>query len=200
MVTGSKFSLEPSLDDASSLLNEGSRRSLAETSVTSTADLSVFSSATRSHAPDTHSAGDGDTGDESGGPDTPRASPDVVRIYVPYHSPTPPISPQNGEVPRPGDHNKIRIVVMDTPSPHEDSATPLAELGPPFKPFLLDQPTVDLKWPLHLLYAALLASLVFSQIHWCFLSFYINHIYLFCYRIYSISLYIHNHFPDFFTQ
>ncbi|XP_054289310.1 USP6 N-terminal-like protein isoform X1 [Macrosteles quadrilineatus] len=141
-VTGSKFSLEPSLDDASSLLGEGSRRSLAETSVTSTADLSVFSSATRSQAQDTHSLGGGDTGDESGGPETPRASPDVVRIYVPYHSPS--TSPQNGDVPH-ADRNKIRIVVMDPPSPHEDTATPLAELGPPLRPFHLDQPTVDLK-------------------------------------------------------
>ncbi|XP_054289313.1 USP6 N-terminal-like protein isoform X2 [Macrosteles quadrilineatus] len=139
---GSKFSLEPSLDDASSLLGEGSRRSLAETSVTSTADLSVFSSATRSQAQDTHSLGGGDTGDESGGPETPRASPDVVRIYVPYHSPS--TSPQNGDVPH-ADRNKIRIVVMDPPSPHEDTATPLAELGPPLRPFHLDQPTVDLK-------------------------------------------------------
>uniref|UniRef100_A0A1B6ING8 Uncharacterized protein n=1 Tax=Homalodisca liturata TaxID=320908 RepID=A0A1B6ING8_9HEMI len=141
---GSKFSLEPSLDDASSLLGEGSRRSLAETSVTSTADLSVFSSATRSQAPDTHSLGGGDTGDESGGPETPRARPDVVRIYVPYHS-SPSTSPQNGEVPRAGDRNKIRIVVMDPPSPHEDSATPLAELGPSLKPFHVDRPTIDLK-------------------------------------------------------
>lgn len=141
VVTGSKFSLEPSLDDASSLLGEGSRRSLAETSVTSTADLSVFSSATRSQAPDTHSLGGGDTGDESGGPETPRASPDVVRIYVPYHpSPSTSPSPQNGEVPRGPDRNKIRIVVMDpTTPPHEDSTTPLAELCPPLKP------TIDLK-------------------------------------------------------
>ncbi|XP_060520367.1 USP6 N-terminal-like protein isoform X4 [Cylas formicarius] len=59
---GSKFSFDPSLDDASSLLDcdhTGSRRSLADTSVTSTADLSVFSTVTRSQAHenslDTHS-------------------------------------------------------------------------------------------------------------------------------------------------
>lgn len=43
------------MDDTSSLLDchrGGSRRSLADTSVTSTADLSVFSAATRSHAHD----------------------------------------------------------------------------------------------------------------------------------------------------
>lgn len=145
---GSKFSLEPSLDDASSLLGEGSRRSLAETSVTSTADLSVFSSsATRSQAADTHSLGD--TGDEggSGGPSTPRASPDVVRIYVPYAPPTPTPSPQNGELPRPTtDKNKIRIVVMDQAGNNDDNRTPLVELGPPLvKPYHLDQPVIDLK-------------------------------------------------------
>ncbi|XP_017780494.1 PREDICTED: USP6 N-terminal-like protein [Nicrophorus vespilloides] len=60
--TGSKFSFDPSMDDASSLLDcehTGSRRSLADTSVTSTADLSVFSAVTRSQAHenslDTHS-------------------------------------------------------------------------------------------------------------------------------------------------
>ncbi|XP_039285973.1 USP6 N-terminal-like protein [Nilaparvata lugens] len=91
---GSKFSL----DDASSLVGEGSRRSL-DTSVTSTADLSVFSSATRSHAhEDAHSL-DSQTGDEAGnsnGPSTPRASPDIVRIYVPYAPPTPTLTPSPG--------------------------------------------------------------------------------------------------------
>ncbi|XP_075229578.1 USP6 N-terminal-like protein [Lycorma delicatula] len=140
---GSKFSL----DDASSLLGEGSRRSL-DTSVTSTADLSVFSSsATRSQAPDTHSLCD--TGDEagSGGPSTPRASPDIVRIYVPYAPPTPSISPQNGDVNRPSlDKNKIRIVVMDQPSVQDEGQTPIVELGPPLvKNFHLDQPVIDLK-------------------------------------------------------
>lgn len=59
-VPGSKFSLEQgSMDgDGSSLLGDGSRRSLAETSITSTADLSVFSSAPRSQAADAHSACD----------------------------------------------------------------------------------------------------------------------------------------------
>lgn len=52
-------------DDSVSAL--GSRRSLADTSVTSTADLSVFSSG-RSHAPDnsldTHSISDDGTGSD----------------------------------------------------------------------------------------------------------------------------------------
>ncbi|KAJ9600546.1 hypothetical protein L9F63_026315, partial [Diploptera punctata] len=128
---GSKFSFDPSIDDASSLLDchhSGSRRSLADTSVTSTADLSVFSTTTRSQALDnsldTHSnASDGSGGGASSGGSgvghpgsvqrgpsahsTPRAtphapSPDIVRIYVPYtsSSPTPTPSPQNGDVPR----------------------------------------------------------------------------------------------------
>ncbi|XP_038216142.1 USP6 N-terminal-like protein isoform X1 [Zerene cesonia] len=95
-------------DSASAL---GSRRSLADTSVTSTADLSVFSSG-RSHAPDnsldTHSniSDDGTGSDGSGicglsiqrvstAQSTPRATPyppsvspmseDVVRIHVTYN-------------------------------------------------------------------------------------------------------------------
>lgn len=104
------------MDDTSSLLDchhGSSRRSLADTSVTSTADLSVFSAATRSHAHenslDSHSnMSDGSTGATSfdGGAtgsiqrvpsthSTPRAtpgpsyapSPDILRIYVPYTSP-----------------------------------------------------------------------------------------------------------------
>lgn len=90
----------------------GSRRSLADTSVTSTADLSVFSSG-RSHAPDnsldTHSnVSDDGTGSDGSGVcgmsiqrapstshSTPRATPhppsaspmsdDVVRIHVTYN-------------------------------------------------------------------------------------------------------------------
>ncbi|CAG9781898.1 unnamed protein product [Diatraea saccharalis] len=94
-------------DDSVSAL--GSRRSLADTSVTSTADLSVFSSG-RSHAPenslDTHSnVSDDGTGSGIGGlsiqrapstaHSTPRATPhppsvsplsdDIVRIHVTYN-------------------------------------------------------------------------------------------------------------------
>ncbi|XP_073975683.1 related to the N terminus of tre oncogene isoform X2 [Rhodnius prolixus] len=112
---GSKFSLEQSMDDGSSLLGEGSRRSLAETSITSTADLSVFSSAPRSQAADTHSL---DT-DQGSGPATPTPrSPDVLRIYVPYEDVVP--------------DNKIRILVMDH-TPQEEN-TPLVELASPFQP------------------------------------------------------------------
>ncbi|XP_077301898.1 USP6 N-terminal-like protein [Arctopsyche grandis] len=102
-------------EECSSLLG-GSRRSLADTSVTSTADLSVFSSS-RSHAPenslDTHSiVSDGSGSIRSGvcGPNnqrapsttqsTPRATPglcsisphveDIVRIHVTYSSPDDP--------------------------------------------------------------------------------------------------------------
>ncbi|CAH2103184.1 unnamed protein product [Euphydryas editha] len=92
-------------EDSTSAL--GSRRSLADTSVTSTADLSVFSSG-RSHAPDnsldTHSnISDDGTGSDGSGicgmsiqrapsttHSTPRATPrppseDVVRIHVTYN-------------------------------------------------------------------------------------------------------------------
>ncbi|XP_049818662.1 USP6 N-terminal-like protein [Aethina tumida] len=125
--TGSKFSFDPSLDDASSLLDcehTGSRRSLADTSVTSTADLSVFSTITRSQAHenslDTHSnmsdnsvGGASSVGSGIGASSvhralsthsTPRAtphnvSPDVLRIYVPYTPlDTPIASPHNGDV------------------------------------------------------------------------------------------------------
>lgn len=159
---GSKFSL----DDASSLVGEGSRRSL-DTSVTSTADLSVFSSATRSQAhEDAHSLGS-QTGDEaggSGGPSTPRASPDIVRIYVPYGPPTPTLTPspvggrdsggggrENGDVsPRsPVDRNKIRILVMDQANSlvsSDDGQTPIVEMCPPLvrNNFHHDQ-VIDLK-------------------------------------------------------
>lgn len=127
-VAGSKFSLEQSMDDGSSLIGDGSRRSLAETSITSTADLSVFSSAPRSQAADTQSL---DT--DSGGPPTP--TPDVLRIYVP------PIASvyDNGDIVRPPSSldNKIRILVMDH-TPQEEN-TPLVELASPF------HQTVDLK-------------------------------------------------------
>ncbi|KAI5729506.1 hypothetical protein M8J76_003301 [Diaphorina citri] len=100
---GSKISFEPSLDDASSIANGGSRRSLADTSVTSTADISALSSHISAGA-DTHSIGTGAGSDmevfvHSTGPSTPRAttprsprvsrSPDDrIRIYVPYESPS----------------------------------------------------------------------------------------------------------------
>lgn len=172
---GSKFSFDPSMDDASSLLDchhSGSRRSLADTSVTSTADLSVFSTTTRSQALDnsldTHSnASEGSAGGASSsgsgighpgsiqrGPSThstPRAtphapSPDVVRIYVPYasSSPTPNVSPQNGDIPRSlprplNDHNKIRIRI------DQEEQTPIVEQGQIIKPFQIDSSEVDLK-------------------------------------------------------
>lgn len=157
----------------------GSKRSLADTSVTSTADLSVFSTATRSqlldNSLDTHSnvsdgsgggvssggsgiQGRGDTLRVSSTHSTPRAtphapSPDVVRIYVPYStpSPTPTSSPQNGDLsrnfrddvdsvierfaeipkslPKPliqQDENKIRIKVDTT---QDDVKTPVVEYG-----------------------------------------------------------------------
>ena len=175
---GSKFSFDPSIDDASSLLDCVSRRSFSDTSITSTADLSVFSSATRSHAqdpdPDDQDADDHDpdnsleirsnASDASSGPRTstpqpppppPRTtSPDVVRIYVPYTSPShppspaaspaPPASPsrQNGEVPprslpRPlSDTNKIRIRVDST----QEEQTPIVEHGHLVRPFGLNSP------------------------------------------------------------
>lgn len=156
---GSKFSYDPSIDDASSLV---SRRSLADTSVTSTADLSVFSSVTRSHAQDnsldTHSNVSDDSGPRAITPTaTPRAltpqpsapSPDVVRIYVPYTSPQPP-SPcrQNGDLPPrslpcplTSDQNKIRIKVDNN---SQEEQTPIVEHGL-IKPFQLNSPEIDLK-------------------------------------------------------
>ncbi|GFG29869.1 hypothetical protein Cfor_12130 [Coptotermes formosanus] len=173
---GSKFSFDPSIDDASSLLDchhSSSRRSLADTSVTSTADLSVFSTATRSQAfdnsLDTHSnASDGSGGGVSSGGSgvghpgsiqrglsahsTPRGtphapSPDIVRIYVPYTSSPPTLtpSPQNGDIPRSlphplPDQNKIRIRI-DT----QEEQTPLVEHGHLIRPFHIDSPEIDLK-------------------------------------------------------
>ncbi|XP_060520368.1 USP6 N-terminal-like protein isoform X5 [Cylas formicarius] len=168
---GSKFSFDPSLDDASSLLDcdhTGSRRSLADTSVTSTADLSVFSTVTRSQAHenslDTHSnMSDNSVGAASsvgsgiaGLPkpfstqSTPRAtphnpSPDVLRIYVPYSPLDTPIpSPHNGDLPKmyPSsfpEMNKIRIRIDN-----DELATPLVEHGQ-IKHFRLENPEIDLK-------------------------------------------------------
>lgn len=173
---GSKFSFDPSIDDTSSLLecqHGGSRRSLADTSVTSTADLSVFSTITRSQAHenslDTHSnMSDGSAGGASSvgsgigaancthkmmsAHSTPRAtphapSPDVLRIYVPYSSPlqTPMVSPQNGEI--------LRSPLCLFPDGNkirikidnqDDLPTPLVEHGQ-IKPFGIESPEIDLK-------------------------------------------------------
>nr|CAH7754748.1 unnamed protein product [Callosobruchus chinensis] len=137
--TGSKFSFDPSIDDASSLLDcehTGSRRSLADTSVTSTADLSVFSTVTRSQAHenslDTHSnMSDNSVGGASsvgsgmgamtssviGGGSLPRGSSGGAGSVISSHS-TPRATPHN---PSP---DVLRIFVpyspFDTPvvSPH----------------------------------------------------------------------------------
>lgn len=142
MCAGSKFSFDPSLDDGAS--PNGSRRSLADTSVTSTADLSVFSSATRSQAHDNSldtqsNVSDGSSG--SGGLPTPRAtshqpSPDVVRIYVPYTSPTPTSFKDDlpRTLPRSLETNKIRIRV-------DPDQTPVVES---IKPFALESPELEL--------------------------------------------------------
>ncbi|CAK9797726.1 USP6 N-terminal-like protein [Anthophora quadrimaculata] len=139
---GSKFSFDPSLDDGAS--PNGSRRSLADTSVTSTADLSVFSSATRSQALDNSldtQSNISNASSGSGGLPTPRAtphqpSPDVVRIYVPY------TSPMSGSykddlprtLPRSLETNRIRIRV-------DPDQTPIVEN---LKPFSLESPEVEL--------------------------------------------------------
>lgn len=174
-IIGSKFSFDPSIDDTSSLLechHNGSKRSLADTSVTSTADLSVFSTITRSQAHensvDTHSnMSDGSAGGTSSvgsgmgllnshklssSHSTPRAtphapSPDVLRIYVPYSSPlqTPMASPQNGDV--------IRSPPCSFPDSNkirikidnqDDLPTPLVEHGQ-IKQFGVETPEIDLK-------------------------------------------------------
>ncbi|OAD62092.1 USP6 N-terminal-like protein [Eufriesea mexicana] len=139
---GSKFSFDPSLDDGAS--PNGSRRSLADTSVTSTADLSVFSSATRSQALDNSldtQSNISNASSGSGGLPTPRAtshqpSPDVVRIYVPY------TSLMSGSykddlprtLPRSLETNRIRIRV-------DPDQTPIVEN---LKPFSLENPEVEL--------------------------------------------------------
>lgn len=173
-VAGSKFSFDPSMDDASSLLDcehTGSRRSLADTSVTSTADLSVFSTITRSQAHenslDTHSnmsdnsvggvssagSGVGATSSLQRGlssHSTPRAtprmpSPDVLRIYVPYTPlDTPIASPHNGDL------TKGACPFLDTNKirikiDNDDLPTPLVEHGK-IKSFRIDSPIeYDLK-------------------------------------------------------
>ncbi|XP_039314110.1 USP6 N-terminal-like protein [Solenopsis invicta] len=144
---GSKFSFDPSLEEGAS--PNGSRRSLAETSVTSTADLSVFSSATRSQALDNSldtQSNISNASSGSGGLPTPRAtphqpSPDVVRIYVPYTSPTYTSSAVASfkddlprTLPRSLDTNKIRIRV-------DPDQTPIVEN---LKPFTLESPEVEL--------------------------------------------------------
>ncbi|XP_076622582.1 USP6 N-terminal-like protein [Colletes latitarsis] len=139
---GSKFSFDPSLDDGTS--PNGSRRSLADTSVTSTADLSVFSSATRSQALDNSldtQSNISNASSGSGGLPTPRAtphqpSPDIVRIYVPYTSP---ISGSYKDdlprtLPRSLETNRIRIRV-------DPDQTPVVEN---LKPFSLETPEVEL--------------------------------------------------------
>ncbi|XP_014218955.1 USP6 N-terminal-like protein [Copidosoma floridanum] len=158
---GSKFSFEPSLADGGSCVSpHGSRRSLADTSVTSTADLSVFSSATRSQALDNSLDTQSNSSAGSGGLPTPRASshqpsPDVVRIYVPYglqpsgaSTPTPTaIGSYKDEMPRTlprslemsGVNNRSGIIRIQIADPDQ---TPVAEN---LKPFALDSPEVDLK-------------------------------------------------------
>lgn len=139
---GSKFSFDPSMDDGGS--PNGSRRSLADTSVTSTADLSVFSSATRSQALDNSldtqsNISVGSSG--SGGLPTPRAtphqpSPDIVRIYVPYS----PLSSNSYKddsqrtLPRSLETNKIRIKI-------DPDETPIVEN---LKPFSLESQEFEL--------------------------------------------------------
>ncbi|XP_065162701.1 USP6 N-terminal-like protein isoform X1 [Atheta coriaria] len=172
--TESKFSFDVGMDDASSLLDcehTGSRRSLADTSVTSTADLSVFSAVTRSQAHDnsldTHSnmsdnsvGGGSSVGSGVGASaqkalslsthSTPRAtphqpSPDVLRIYVPYTSPldTPIASPQNGDV-----HKSLPYSFPDNririKVDNDELSTPIVEHGH-IRPFILDSPELDLK-------------------------------------------------------
>ncbi|XP_057664280.1 USP6 N-terminal-like protein [Diorhabda carinulata] len=170
--TGSKFSFDPSMDDASSLLDcehTGSRRSLADTSVTSTADLSVFSTITRSQAHenslDTHSnMSDNSVGGASSigsgigatsslqravsSHSTPRAtprnpSPDVLRIYVPYTPlDTPIASPHNGDLIR-GACTFLDANKIRIKIDNDELATPLVEHGQ-IKNFRIDSP-VDLK-------------------------------------------------------
>ncbi|KAK4877243.1 hypothetical protein RN001_009749 [Aquatica leii] len=174
-LAGSKFSFDPSIDDASSLLDcqhTGSRRSLADTSVTSTADLSVFSTITRSQAHenslDTHSnisensvgaissVGSGIVQSSSiqkqplSAHSTPRAtphnpSPDVLRIYVPY-SPldTPIASPQNGDVRKSPPTSFPDGNKIRIRIDNDDFPTPLVEHGQ-IKHFRIENPDFDLK-------------------------------------------------------
>uniref|UniRef100_A0A1Y1KQ89 USP6 N-terminal-like protein n=1 Tax=Photinus pyralis TaxID=7054 RepID=A0A1Y1KQ89_PHOPY len=175
-LAGSKFSFDPSIDDASSLLDcqhTGSRRSLADTSVTSTADLSVFSTITRSQAHenslDTHSnisessvgaissVGSGimQSGSIQKQPlsshSTPRAtphnpSPDVVRIYVPYSpTDTPTVSPQNGDVIHKSPPTSFpEGNKIRIRIDNDDFPTPLVEHGK-IKHFRIEHHEIDLK-------------------------------------------------------
>lgn len=175
-LSGSKFSFDPSIDDASSLLechHSSSRRSLADTSVTSTADLSVFSTTTRSHvldnSLDTHSnvsdgSADGTSSVGSGVGhtsvvqrgsschSTPRAtprapSPDIVRIYVPYSTvtPTPSASPQNGDVPRSLPRPLHDQNRIRIRIDNQDEETPVVEHGRFIRPFRIESSEIDLK-------------------------------------------------------
>ncbi|GLH09828.1 Uncharacterized protein GBIM_14871 [Gryllus bimaculatus] len=175
-LSGSKFSFDPSIDDASSLLDchhSSSRRSLADTSVTSTADLSVFSTTTRSqvldNSLDTHSnasdgSGDGASSVGSGightsviqrgasSHSTPRAtphapSPDIVRIYVPYSSitTTPTASPQNGDVPRSLPRPLHDQNRIRIRIDNQDEQTPVVEHGQFIRPFHVESSEIDLK-------------------------------------------------------
>ncbi|XP_066586771.1 USP6 N-terminal-like protein [Prorops nasuta] len=139
-----KYSYDSRIEDSTS--PNGSRRSLAETSVTSTADLSVFSSVTRSQALDNSldtQSNISNGSSESGGLLTPRAtphqpSPDVVRIYVPYNSPSASYKDDLPRtLPRSLETNRIRIRV-------DPDQTPIVEN---LKPFTLESPEleVDLK-------------------------------------------------------
>lgn len=143
--------------------------------MTSTADLSVFSTITRSQAHenslDTHSnMSDGSAGGASSvgsgigvvnsshkilsAHSTPRAtphapSPDVLRIYVPYSSPlqTPMVSPQNGDILRspPCSLSDSNKIRIKIDN-QDDLPTPLVEHGQ-IKPFGIERnsPEIDLK-------------------------------------------------------
>lgn len=136
---GSKFSFDPSMDDGGS--QNGSRRSLANTSVTSTADLSVFSTATRSQALDNSldtqsniSAGSS----ESNGLPTPRATPyesNAIRINVPYPSYSTNTYNNDGQRTLPGslDTHKICIKI-------DSDDTPIVEN---LKPFTLENQELE---------------------------------------------------------
>ncbi|XP_065213001.1 USP6 N-terminal-like protein [Planococcus citri] len=144
---------EASFDDGSSLLGEGSHKSLAGTSITSTADLSIFSTATRSQAVDAGSlnAAEVESDDDdrnSSGLATPLAvpkhspSPDVVRIFVPYVNTSRSSvqsSPQNGDLFN--QENRIRIKIEEQSS-LEDIQTPIIEQNSIFN---IESSVVDLK-------------------------------------------------------
>lgn len=128
--------LEANVDETSSLLGDGSRRSLADTSITSTADLSVARSAVESLGSDPPTPRGPSPDIPSPIPPSPEVpSPaDVLRIYVPYESPS---HPHNGDLPHLPLDNRIRILVMDH-TPEEN--TPLVEMPSPFH-----QSPIDLK-------------------------------------------------------